>query len=170
VEVRLVGSDGRDRDDEGELWVRSPGLMRRYLNLDEATRARMGDGWDRSGDVVRRDEDGFHYFVSRADDMLVCGGENVYPAEVEALLERHGEVAQAAVVAIADEIKGQLPVAFVVRRPGAAVAEEDLKRFALANAPAYQHPRRVWFVDELPLAGTKKVDRAALVARAAEAS
>ena len=93
--------------------------------------------------------------------MFVSGGENIYPADVERMLERHPDVAQAAVVPIDDDIKGQKPVAFVVSKPGRSPSADEIKRFALANAPAYAHPRFVWFVDELPLAATNKVDRAA---------
>jgi acyl-CoA synthetase (AMP-forming)/AMP-acid ligase II len=99
--------------------------------------------------------------------MFVCGGENIYPGEVEKLLERHPAVAQCAVVPLADEIKGQLPVAFVVPAAASAPTVDEIKQFALANAPAYQHPRFVAFVDHLPLAGTNKVDRRALIASAA---
>jgi long-chain acyl-CoA synthetase len=84
------------------------------------------------------------------------------------MLERQGAVAQASVVPIADEIKGEKPVAFVVLKPGAAADADDIKRFALANAPAYQHPRFVWFLDRLPLSSTNKIDRAALKRQAAE--
>ena len=100
--------------------------------------------------------------------MFVSGGENIYPADVERMLERHPDIAQAAVVPIDDDIKGQKPVAFVIKKPGHALDAEAVKRFALANAPAYQHPRFVWFVDELPLASTNKLDRAALHAMAEE--
>jgi long-chain acyl-CoA synthetase len=120
------------------------------------------DGFYITGDVFRRDADGFHYFIGRSDDMFVSGGENIYPADVERMLERHPDVAQAAVVPIDDDIKGQKPVAFVVSKPGRRPSEDDIKRFALANAPAYAHPRFVWFVDELPLASTNKVDRGLL--------
>ena len=106
--------------------------------------------------------EGFHYFVGRTDDMFVSGGENIYPAEVERMLERHPDISQAAVVPIDDEIKGQKPVAFVVAKSARPPEEDEIKRFALANAPAYAHPRAVWFLDELPLASTNKVDRAAL--------
>ena len=112
--------------------------------------------------MFRRDADGFHYFVGRTDDMFVSGGENIFPADVERMLERHASVAQAAVVPIDDDIKGQKPVAFVIRKSGHALNETEVKQFALAHAPAYQHPRFVWFVDELPLASTNKLDRAAL--------
>jgi acyl-CoA synthetase (AMP-forming)/AMP-acid ligase II len=95
--------------------------------------------------------------------MFVCGGENVYPGEVEKMLETHPEIEQVSVVAVPDEIKGTKPVAFVVLKPGAALGEAAIKQYALANAPAYQHPRRVWIVPELPLAGTNKVDRNAVM-------
>ena len=88
-----------------------------YLNLPEKTAQVMTeDGYYITGDVMRRDADGFYYFVGRADDMFVCGGENIYPGEVETMLERHPGIQQACVVAVPDEIKGAKPVAFVVRR------------------------------------------------------
>ena len=89
------------------------------------------------------------------------------PDEVEKMLERHPAVAQCAIVPLADAIKGQLPVAFIVPVPGTAPTVDEIRQFALANAPAYQHPRFVAFVDHLPLAGTNKVDRKALIASAA---
>ena len=168
VEVRIVGADGRDAD-EGVLWMRTPATMRGYLNLPEKTREVLTpDGWYISGDVVRRDADGIHYFVGRADDMFVCGGENVFPGEVESMLESHPDIRQAAVVPVPDEIKGEKPFAFVVARAGRTLTEDDVKQYALAKAPAYQHPRRVVFVEELPMAGTNKIDRAALRQRARE--
>ena len=170
VELRLV--DGADKAaDEGVLEMRCPALMNQYHKLPEATRKVMtSDGYYVTGDVFRRDTEGFYYFVGRADDMFVSGGENIYPGEVEALLERHPAIQQAAVVAVPDEIKGQKPVAFVVRSPGTTLNEQQVKDHALANAPAFQHPRRVWFLDELPLAGTNKIDRKALVNLATGAS
>ena len=164
VEWKLVGGAN---ENEGVLWLRSPLLMPGYLNLPQATAKRVENGWYNSSDVMRRDADGFFFFVGRDDDMFVCGGENIYPGEIEKLLERHPAVAQCAVVPLADEIKGQLPVAFIVPAPGSAATVDDIKQFALANAPAYQHPRFVAFVDQLPLAGTNKVDRKALIAAAA---
>jgi long-chain acyl-CoA synthetase len=145
----------------GVLEMKCPALMLGYHNRPEPSPI-TADGFYVTGDVFRRDADGFHYFIGRTDDMFVSGGENIYPAAVEGMLERHPDIAQAAVVPIEDEIKGQKPVAFVVRKPGHWPRAGDIKRFALANAPAYQHPRFVWFVDELPLASTNKVDREAL--------
>ena len=162
VEVRLVGPDGREAD-EGMLWIRTPATMTGYLNLPEKTREVLtSDGWYLSGDILRREPDGAYYFVGRADDMFVCGGENIYPGEVEALLERHPDIQQACVVPIPDEIKYEKPFAFVVTRDGRHLSEEAVKQYALAHAPAFQHPRHVVFMPELPLATTGKIDRVAL--------
>jgi len=165
IEVKFVGGDAN----QGVLHIKTPALMSGYLNRDADTRKRLIDGWYDTGDVMRRDDNGFVFFVGRADDMFQCGGENVYPGEVEKLLGQHPDVAQVCVVPVADEIKYQLPVAFVVAKPGSKPSEDVLRRFALDNRPAYAHPRAVWFVTELPLAGTNKIDRKALVERAATA-
>jgi acyl-CoA synthetase (AMP-forming)/AMP-acid ligase II len=161
VALRLVDGDNRAAD-HGVLEMKCPALMLGYHNRPGVPSPFTADGYYVTGDVFRRDRDGFHYFVGRTDDMFVSGGENIYPTDVERMLERDPDVAQACVVPIEDEIKGQKPVAFVVRKPGRTPSEDDIKRFALANAPAYAHPRFVWFVDELPLASTNKVDRVAL--------
>jgi acyl-CoA synthetase (AMP-forming)/AMP-acid ligase II len=161
VQVRLVDGDDRNAE-QGVLEMKCPALMLGYHNRPDVRPPFTADGFYITGDVFRRDADGFYYFVGRTDDMFVSGGENIYPADVERMLERHPDIAQAAVVPIDDEIKGQKPVAFVVRKPGHHPSDDDVKRFALANAPAYQHPRFVWFVDELPLASTNKVDRVLL--------
>lgn len=167
VSLRLVGPDGAPAS-QGVLQMRSPALMTGYHKLPELTRAAItADGYYVTGDIFRRDDEGFHYFVGRTDDMFVSGGENIFPAEVERVLERHPSVEQAAVIAVPDDIKGTKPVAFAVLKPGRAATEQELKEFTLANAPAYQHPRRVWFLPELPLAGTNKIDRSALAALAA---
>lgn len=157
--------DGPSQD-EGVLWLKTPALMRGYLNLPEATARRMHDGWYDTGDVMRRDARGFFSFVGRDDDMFVCGGENVYPGELEQLLERHAAIAQAAVVSVPDEIKGHIPIAFVVRTLGAEVTEAEVRAFALEHGPAYSHPRIVLFKDELPVASTHKIDRKALTEEA----
>jgi long-chain acyl-CoA synthetase len=148
---------------EGVLQLHTPAMMRGYLNLAEKTREVLApDGWYTTGDLFTRSPDGCYTFFGRADDMINCGGENVFPAEVEGLLTGHPDICEACVVGIADDIKGEKPVAFVVLRPGARMSEDDVKRFALANAPAFQHPRRVKFMVELPLSGTNKVDRNSL--------
>lgn len=147
---------------EGELLLKNPGILIGYHNLPQETAKRIKDGWYHTGDVCRRDEAGFYYFVGRTDDMFVCGGENIFPIEVETLLERHPAVHQAVVLAFAHELKGQVPYAFVVLRAGQSATEDEIRQHALAHGPAYQHPRRVYFVAQLPLAGTNKIDQAKL--------
>ncbi len=165
VALRLVDGDNRDAT-QGVLEMKCPAVMTGYHHRPDVPPPLTADGFYITGDVFRRDRNGFHYFVGRTDDMFVSGGENIYPADVERMLERHPDIAQAAVVPIDDDIKGQKPVAFVIRRPGATLDEAAVKTYSLANAPAYQHPRRVWFVDEMPLASTNKIDRNTLRARA----
>ena len=162
VDIRL--EDGPDSN-QG-----IPGVMLGYHNLPEETAKALKDGWLNTGDILRRDENGWYYFVGRSDDMFVTGGENIYPGDVETMLERHDAIMQAVVVPAPNALKAHVPHAFVVLRAGETLTEDDVKKFALANAPAYAHPRRVYFVDVLPLAGTNKIDRKALMQRAAEAA
>jgi acyl-CoA synthetase (AMP-forming)/AMP-acid ligase II len=96
----------------------------------------------------------------------VCNGENVYPGEVEKMLEQHPAIHQACIVPVPDDIRGYMPVAFIVFKPGATMTVQMVKDYALQHGPAYQHPRHVEFVSVLPLAGTNKVDRQALITRA----
>ena len=169
-DARLVDGDNLDAD-QGVLQCRNPSVTPGYHNLPEKTdEVLSADGWYDTGDIMRRDENGFHYFVGRADDMFNCGGENIYPAEVEKMLEKHPDIEQACVVPVPDEIKGYKPSAFVVPVDGKELQEQTVKEFALANGPAYQHPRQVAFLPSLPLTGTNKIDRKALTERAAEAA
>jgi len=156
TEAKLVGGP---TPDDGELVLKNPGILLGYHNLPDETAKRLRDGWYYTGDVCHRDKDGFYFFVGRTDDMFVSGGENIFPGEVEALLLRHPAVHQALVLPFDHELKGQVPYAFVVPKHGASVTEDDLKQFALEKGPAYQHPRRVFFLEQFPLAGTNKVDR-----------
>jgi len=167
VEVRLIGDDGKPAE-PGVLEMKSPAMMNFYHNRPDIASPITRDGFYVSGDVFRRDENGFYFFVGRTDDMFVSGGENIFPGEVEKMLETHPEVIQACVVPVDDAIKGTKPVAFVVKREGSHLDERSLKAYALENAPAYQHPRSIWFVESLPLASTNKLDRNALRALAAE--
>jgi long-chain acyl-CoA synthetase len=162
VEVRFLG-DANGTAREGILVIRTPANMRGYLNLPERTREVLTpDGWYVTGDVMTRDKRGCFAFAGRSDDMINCGGENIFPAEIERMLERHPAIQEAAVIGLPDEIKGERPVAFVVVKPGNLATEEEIKAYALANGPAFQHPRRVMTLEKLPWAGTNKVDRKAL--------
>jgi long-chain acyl-CoA synthetase len=167
VELRLIGDDGKPAD-LGVLEMKSPAIMNGYHNRPDVPSPITGDGFYVTGDVFRRDENGFHFFVGRTDDMFVSGGENIFPGEVEKMLETHPDVVQACVVPVDNDIKGTKPVAFVVRREGSHLDESRLKAFSLENAPAYQHPRSIWFMDALPLASTNKLDRKILREMAAE--
>ena len=161
VELRLVDGDNR-KAGQGVLEMKCPAVMNGYHNRPDVKPPFTTDGFYVTGDVFRRDEEGFHYFVGRTDDMFVSGGENIYPTDVERMLEKHPDVGQAVVIPVDDDIKGTKPVAFVIPKAGHKPTEDAIKKYALENAPAYQHPRFVWFVDELPLASTNKVDRNAL--------
>jgi acyl-CoA synthetase (AMP-forming)/AMP-acid ligase II len=168
-EVRLVGPDGSDRDDEGELWIRSPYNCLGYHKRPEVTRDKLVDGWLRTGDVFRRDKAGFYYFKTRVDDMFSCGGENIYPKEVEDLLFRHPAVANAVVAPVPHPVKGYVPAALVVLKRGASAQADALKAWCLDHGPKYAHPRFVQIIDEkeMPLNGAGKIDRALARARLA---
>ena len=158
LEVKLVGPDGKEAD-EGECWIRSPYVLREYVNLPELTRERIRDGWLRTGDILRRDAEGFHYYVTRIDDMFVCGGENIYPKEVENVALKHPDVANVAVAPLIHGTKGFAPAAMVVLKAGRKVAEQDLQNFFAEHGPAFAIPRAIMFVDTIPLNGAGKVDR-----------
>lgn len=151
-----------ENDKQGVLYVRCPGMMSGYVNNPEETQKKLQDGWYNTGDILRRDDAGWYFFVGRSDDMFVSSGHNIYPLEVELMLERHPEIAQAVVVPVPDEIKYRLPVAFVVLNKDSNITEEDIKAHALKSAPPYQYPRRVFLVDALPLNTIGKIDRKTL--------
>lgn len=170
VDARIVDPDtGAElpAGETGELLVASPGVAE-YHRLPEISAQRFqerdGKRFISTGDLVHRDEDGYHYVVGRLDDMMIVGGENVYPASIEDRLERHDAVSEAVVVPVSHQIKGEVPVAFVVT--SGQVTEDELKQFTLDRGPAYAHPRRVFLMDEVPLTGTGKVDREALEVQA----
>jgi long-chain acyl-CoA synthetase len=154
VQLRLVAGDDRNAK-QGVLEMKCPAIMLGYHNRPDVPSPITSDGFYITGDVFRCDENGFHYFVGRTDDMFNSSGESIYPGQIERMLEMHADVSQAAVVPIHDEIKGQKPVAFIVPKAGCHPSEDEIKQFALANGPAYQRPRFVWFVERLPLASTK---------------
>ena len=166
VQLKLVDPDTGAESNRGELWVKSKGVMLGYHGLPEANAERLTDGWYHTGDLMHRDEDGWYFFVGRVDDMFVCAGENIYPDAVEQMLEHHPSVHQAVVVPVRDELKGQLPAVFIRSEAGVQINADDIKEYALKNGPAYAHPRHVWFVDEIPLASTAKIDRTQLIKNA----
>ena len=161
VEAHIEG-DG----DEGELLLRTPMTTAGYWQRPDLNKTAFVEGRYRTGDIVMRDGNGCYHFIDRRDDMIVCGGENVFPSDVERILENHPSVAQAAVVGIEHEIKGKVPVAFVVAKPGALLSERELRDHTLAHAPPYAHPRHIWIIDALPTGGTHKINRRLLTDQA----
>lgn len=157
-EWRLDGA----RPDEGEFWVRNPGVAKGYFNRPEATADSFEDGWYRTGDILRRDGDGWFYFVARTDDLMVTSGENMFPQEIQETLEAHPAVLQAAVIGVRYELKGEVPVAFVVLEEGRDADAAAVRQFALDNAPAYAYPSQIIFLPSLPLTSTHKIDKAVL--------
>jgi len=168
IEVKLIDAEGREQPSDGELLIRSPYVCLGYHNQPEVTAAKLADGWLRTGDIFHRDADGFYFFRSRVDDMFSCGGENIYPKEVENILFTHPDVADAVVAPVPHGVKGFVPAAMVIPRAGARLTGAALKTYFLARGPAYAHPRFIAIVPGFPLNGAGKIDRGA-VRRALEA-
>jgi long-chain acyl-CoA synthetase len=164
TEVKLLAPDGTEHPAEGELWVRCPYVLKEYVNRPDLTAARIRDGWLCTGDLFRRDADGFFFFLGRSDDMFVCGGENVYPKEVENLLLGHPEVDDAVVVPLPHATKGMAPAAAIRPRAGTAPSPAAIQDFCAANGPTHTIPRAVLLVEELPLTSAGKPDRKAVQA------
>jgi acyl-coenzyme A synthetase/AMP-(fatty) acid ligase len=141
----------------GILQIKSPSMQVSYYN-GSLNNSFTEDGFFNTNDLFRIDENGFYYFLGRNDDMFKCGANRVYPVEVQLILESHPLVNSAFVISLSDVIKGHKPYAFVVLKKGEFITEDELKQYCLSNGPAYQHPRRVWIIDELPLTGTNKVN------------
>jgi long-chain acyl-CoA synthetase len=159
MELRLVDDDGHDvtGDDPGEIAIRGEGLMKGYWGRPDATAESVPDGWFRTGDVGRRDDDGYYFIVDRKKEMIIRGGYNVYPREIEEALYEHAAVAEVAVVGIAHRELGEEVGAAVALRPGAEVSVDELRDFAKERVAAYKYPRHVWFLEDLPKGPTGKI-------------
>ncbi len=166
TEARIVGANGKPlrSGEHGEIVVRGPTVMQGYDDDPEATTTAMPDGWLHTGDIGYVDEEGDLFVVQRRSDLIVSGGENVYPAEVEQALREHPAVADVCVVGVEDAEWGQQVAAAVVRRPDAALNEADLTVFCRDRLAGYKVPRRVLFVDALPQTASGKISRAAVKA------
>lgn len=160
-EATLVDAAGRRDAASGELHLRSPYVLKAYAGLPELTAARLYDGWLRTGDVFRIDADRFLYFLGRTDDMFSCGGENVYPKEVENLILGHPDVSDVIVVPLPHATKGFAPTALVTPRPGRSVDVRAIQDFCAAHGPAFTIPRAILVTPDLPRTDAGKPDRKA---------
>jgi len=164
VEMRLVDEDGDDaeEDDPGEIWVKGPNVFSGYWNRPEATAEVLDGEWLRTGDVAYRDEDGYLHLVDRKKDLVIVSGFNVYPTEVEEAIERHPNVAEAAVVGIPDDQTGEAVQAWVVPREGQTLGTDEILDFLHGYLARFKQPSDIRIVDELPHHMTGKVLRRAL--------
>ncbi|BBZ11071.1 long-chain-fatty-acid--CoA ligase [Mycobacterium branderi] len=155
VEMKLV--DVRD-DGVGEIAIRGHNVMKGYWNRPDATAAAIdADGWFHTGDLARVDDDGYYFIVDRSKDMIIRGGYNVYPREIEEVLYEHPDVREAAVVGIPDEMLGEEVGAAVALKPGAEADAAAIRDYLKDRVAGYKYPRRIWFVDELPKGPTGKI-------------
>ncbi|MQY15448.1 Long-chain-fatty-acid--CoA ligase [Streptomyces sp. RB5] len=159
VSVRLIDDEGKDapEGEVGEVAVRGPNVMAGYWQRPEADEAAFVDGWFRTGDLARRDEDGFYYIVDRKKDMVIRGGYNVYPREIEEVLYEHPDVAEAAVLGVPHETHGEEVAAVVALRPGSTTTADELREFVKARVAPYKYPRIVRLVETLPKGPTGKI-------------
>jgi len=149
----------------GEIWVRGPNLMRGYWNDPQSTDGVFKDGWFRTGDLARRDHGGFFWIAGRSKDVIISGGENIYPAELENVLADCPAVAECAVVGQEDRKWGEAACAFIVRKPDTALDENDVLALFRDRLARYKHPRQIVFVDALPKNAMGKVQKFALKRR-----
>ncbi len=171
-EVRVVDDQDRPLPDEhaGELQIRGPGITPGYWNNPTATRAAFTvDGWLRTGDVARRDRDGYYYIVDRIKDMFISGGENVYPAEVEIAIYKFPGVLECAVIGVPDQKWGEVGCAFVLPQPDAVIDTEALRAFCRQNLAAYKVPKHIRVIADFPRTAAGKVQKHILRSRFSEA-
>jgi acyl-CoA synthetase (AMP-forming)/AMP-acid ligase II len=159
IQVRVVDDEDRDVPigEVGEAVYQGPNIMKEYYKDPEGTARAMRNGWFHSGDLVRQDEEGYIYIVDRKTDMIISGGENVYPAEVEEVLYRHPKILEAAVIGVYDEQWGEAVKAVVVPKPGETPTEEEIIDFCKQHLASYKKPKSVDFTDALPRNPAMKV-------------
>jgi fatty-acyl-CoA synthase len=170
-EVRIVGEDGREvpTGTAGEVVVRGPNILAQYWRNRAASREALREGWYYTGDVASRDADGHYFIQDRKQNLIISGGENVYPAEVERVLNEHPAIAEAAVIGRADKKWQEVPVAFLVRRPGGRGEAAEIESFCLAQLARYKVPREFVWVESLPRNAMGKIQHFRLKAQLAAA-
>jgi o-succinylbenzoate---CoA ligase len=160
-QLEIIVEDGRMAAprEAGEIVVKGPNVTSGYLFRPDATQDSFKDGWFHTGDLGYMDEEGFLYVLDRRSDLIISGGENIYPAEIESVLLAHPDVSDAGVTGFHDETWGQVPAAFIVRKKNAEVTEEQLKQFCLENLAKYKVPKSFYFIEKLPRNASKKLLR-----------
>jgi long-chain acyl-CoA synthetase len=159
VEMKVVDDGGHElpSGEVGEIAIRGHNVMKGYFHRPDATDDVLRDGWLLTGDLARVDQDGYFFIVDRKKDMIIRGGFNVYPREVEEVLYEHPGVLQAAVLGVPDERLGEEVAAAIVLRPGVDVTADEIRDFVKERVAAYKYPRRIWFTDQLPMGSTGKI-------------
>ncbi len=159
VEMRLVDDDGNEvaEGEIGEIQIKGPNVMKGYWNRPDATAEAIKDGWFASGDMAKVDEDGYYFIVDRKKELIIRGGYNVYPREVEEVLYEHPAVLEAAVLGLPHDELGEEVGAAVALKEGKSVDADELKDYMKENVASYKYPRKIWFVDELPKGPTGKI-------------
>jgi long-chain acyl-CoA synthetase len=159
VEMRIFDEDDNEvaQGEVGEIVIKGHNVMKGYWNRPDATEETIKDGWFHSGDMGKVDEDGYFFIVDRKKELIIRGGYNVYPREVEEVLYEHPAVQEAAVVGVEDEKMGEEVGAAVVLKEGEDVSADDLKQFVKEQVASYKYPRKIWFADELPKGPTGKI-------------
>jgi long-chain acyl-CoA synthetase len=159
VEMKVVDDDGNEvaQGEVGEIAIKGHNVMKGYWNKPDATEEAIRDGWFHSGDMAQVDEDGYFFIVDRKKDMIIRGGYNVYPREIEEVLYEHPAVREVAVVGVPHDSLGEEVGAAIALKEGCEASEEELREHAKEQVASYKYPRRIWFVDELPKGPTGKI-------------
>ena len=144
---------------EGELVHRGPTVVKSYWRRPEEDAKTFKDGWVHTGDRVVKDRDGFYYFLGRTDEMIISGGENIFPAEVEDVIYAHPSVANVAVIGVPDEQWGYTVKAIIAPKEGTAITEDEITKHVKQHLASFKKPRIIEFVNDLPKLGTGKLDR-----------
>jgi len=165
VQMRVLDLDGADvaTGEIGEIAIKGHNVMKGYWQRPDATAAAIVDGWFRTGDLGRVDDDGYFFVVDRTKDLIIRGGFNVYPREIEEVLYEHPAVAEAAVIGVPHDSLGEEVTAVVALKDGATATPDEVRDFVKSQVAAYKYPRQVWFVDELPKGPTGKIRKRDIV-------